>query len=224
MEPNYYEAYDLRYRQIHQQHLQWSSETPTPIVAEILQQYPLSHEAKLLEIGCGEGRDAIPLLEKGMDLLATDISPEAIRYCRERMPAFADRFQVLDCIGGEWPGTFDLIYAVAVLHMLVMDSDRRAFYRFIREHLKPDGLGLVCTMGDGLMECQSDIRTAFEDQERVHGESGKKVRIAGTSCRIVSFASFEKELADNGLKVIQKGLTAAPPDFSQMLYALVRKD
>ena len=224
MEPNYYEAYDLCYRQIHQQHLQWSSETPTPIVAEILQQYPLSHEAKLLEIGCGEGRDAIPLLEKGMDLLATDISPEAIRYCRERMPAFADRFQVLDCIGGEWPGTFDLIYAVAVLHMLVMDSDRRAFYRFIREHLKPDGLGLVCTMGDGLMECQSDIRTAFEDQERVHGESGKKVRIAGTSCRMVSFASFEKELSDNGLKVIQKGLTAAPPDFSQMLYALVRKD
>lgn len=79
-------------------------------------------------------------------------------------------------------------------------------------------------MGDGLMECQSDIRTAFEDQERVHGESGKKVRIAGTSCRMVSFASFEKELADNGLEVIHKGLTAAPPDFSQMLYALVRKD
>ena len=61
MEPNYYEAYDLRYRQIHQQHLQWSSETPTPIVAEILQQYPLSHEAKLLEIGCGEVLQTIVL-------------------------------------------------------------------------------------------------------------------------------------------------------------------
>lgn len=222
MEP-YYEAYDLRYRQVHQQHLQWSSGTPTPIVEEILRQHPLSQDAKLLEIGCGEGRDAAPLLEKGMDLLATDISPEAIRYCREKMPAFASRFQVLDCIAGELQGTFDLIYAVAVLHMLVVDEDRRAFYRFVRRHLKPDGLALICTMGDGEMERQSDIRTAFEAQERVHGESGKKIRIAGTSCRIVSFASFEKELADRGLEVVQKGMTAAPPDFSRMLYALVRQ-
>lgn len=65
MEPKYFEAYDLQYRQIHQQNLQWSSDTPTPIVAEVLAEYPLSPDARVLEIGCGEGRDAFPLLQKG---------------------------------------------------------------------------------------------------------------------------------------------------------------
>ena len=221
MEPKYYQAYDLRYRQVHQNDLQWASDTPTPIVEEILHRMPFSTGARLLEIGCGEGRDAFALLEQGFDLLATDVSPEAIQYCREKMPAFEDRFQVLDCVAGAWEETFDFVYAVAVLHMLVEEEDRRGFYRFVRNHLKPDGLGLICTMGDGETERQSDIRKAFKSEERIHQESGQKLQLAGTSCCMVSFATFEKELADNGLKVIQKGLTEAPPDFSQLMYAVV---
>lgn len=223
MEPKYFEAYDLRYRQIHQQNLQWSSDTPTPIVAEVLAEYPLSPDARVLEIGCGEGRDAFPLLQKGINLLATDLSPEAVRYCQEKMPAFQERFQVLDCVRGRLEETFDFIYAVAVLHMLVEEEDRRSFYRFIRDHLKPNGLGLICTMGDGTVEYQSNPETAFEAQERTHQESGKKVWTAATSCRMVSFAALEKELADNGLKTLQKGLTEAPPDFSCMMYAVVQR-
>lgn len=223
MKPKYYQAYELRYRQVHQNRLQWSSDAPTPIVGEILLQYPLPPDARLLEIGCGEGRDAFPLLKQGFDLLATDVSPEAVRYCREKMPAFEDRFQVLDCVAGQWEERFDLIYAVAVLHMLVTEEDRRGFYRFIREHLKPEGLGLICTMGDGQTECRSDIGTAFEAQERTHQTTGRRLRLAGTSCRMVSFASFERELSDSGLQVAQKGLTEAPPDFSRLMYGVVQR-
>ena len=190
---------------------------------EILRRMPLSDGARLLEIGCGEGRDAFALLKRGFDLLATDVSPEAVRYCREKMPAFADRFQVLDCVAGAWDETFDFVYAVAVLHMLVKEEDRRGFYRFIRNHLKPNGIGLICTMGDGETERQSDIQRAFEAEERTHQGTGQKLRLAGTSCRMVSFATFEKELADSGLKAAQKGLTEAPPDFSQLMYAVVQR-
>ena len=223
MEPKYYQAYDLRYRQVHQNDLQWASDAPTPIVGEILRRMPLSDGARLLEIGCGEGRDAFALLKRGFDLLATDVSPEAVRYCREKMPAFADRFQVLDCVAGAWDETFDFVYAVAVLHMLVKEEDRRGFYRFIRNHLKTNGIGLICTMGDGETERQSDIQRAFEAEERTHQGTGQKLRLAGTSCRMVSFATFEKELADSGLKAAQKGLTEAPPDFSQLMYAVVQR-
>ena len=223
MGPKYYQAYDLRYRQVHQNDLQWASDAPTPIVGEILRRMPLSDGARLLEIGCGEGRDAFALLKQGFDLLATDVSLEAVRYCREKMPAFADRFQVLDCVAGAWDETFDFVYAVAVLHMLVKEEDRRGFYRFIRNHLKPNGIGLICTMGDGETERQSDIQRAFEAEERTHQGTGQKLRLAGTSCRMVSFATFEKELADSGLKAAQKGLTEAPPDFSQLMYAVVQR-
>ncbi len=83
---------------------------------------------------------------------------------------------------------FDFIYSIAVVHMFVLDEDRNGFYQFIRRHLKSDGIALICSMGDGNYEMQSDISNAFEIQEREH-ETGKMM-VAGTSCRMVSFSTF----------------------------------
>ena len=176
----------------------------------------------MLEIGCGEGRDARAVLARGCNLLATDVSGEAVAHCRAAMPAFADRFRTLDCLRDDLPARFGFIYAVAVVHMLVPDGDRRRFYRFIREHLTEDGLALICTMGDGLREMQTDIRDAFALREREHPAG--KVRVAATSCRMISFAAFERELVENGLEAVEKGLAASPPDFDRLMYAVVRQD
>lgn len=219
----YYHAYDDRYRQIHGQNLQWFENEPSPIVAETIRDCAIRPHHKLLEIGCGEGRDARPLLEQGFDLLATDVSAEAVSYCRQKMPAYAGRFQILDCITETLDMEFDFIYAVAVVHMLVPAADRAAFYGFIHRHLKPDGTALICAMGDGVTERQSDIGTAFDMQDRVHGQSGKIVRIAGTSCRMVSFRTFDAELAQHGFDIRKQGLTAVEPDFPEMMYAVVTK-
>lgn len=221
-ERKYYNAYDDRYRQVHEQNLQWFDKNPSPIVAETVREFSLSHQHKLLEIGCGEGRDAYPLLKQGYDLLATDVSPEAISFCQKRMPDYAEHFQILDCVAERLSDSFDFIYAVAVVHMLVPDADRNAFYDFIRGHLKSNGIALICTMGDGSVERQTDIRTAFDIQERIHEQTGKAVQIAGTSCRMVNFQTFDKELERNGLVVVKQGVTAIEPDFPQMMFAVVR--
>ena len=221
MEQKYYKAYDERYKAIHRKGYSWAAENRTPIVMEIIRKYGVPADAALLEIGCGEGRDARAVLAAGYDLTATDISQEAIRYCKEKMPAFAEHFHVMDCLSDKHERLYGFIYAVAVVHMLVPDEDRNGFYQFIRDHLKEEGLALICSMGDGACEMQSDIRTAFNVQERNH-PSGK-VMVAGTSCRMVSFPTFETELARNGLEVIEKGLCDAMPDFNSLLYAVVRK-
>ena len=218
----YYEAYDDRYKQIHEQDLQWSSEMPSKIVVETIQSFSLPHNSKILEIGCGEGRDAYPLLTQGFDLLATDVSSEAITYCKNKFSNFSEHFQVVDCITEKLDQKFDFIYAVAVIHMLVSNNDRDAFYCFIRKHLKCNGIALICTMGDGSFERQTDIHTAFDVMERVHGETGKTVRIANTSCRIVSFSTFEEEIKRNGFEILKQGITAVEPDFSQMMFAVVK--
>ena len=222
MRRKYYEAYDDRYRQIHQEGLQWFYDDPTPIVGQMMDRFSVGLQHKILELGCGEGRDAFPLLRKGFRVLATDISTEAIAYARAKWPEYAENFAVLDCISGKLEEKYDFIYAVAVVHMLVEDAHRDAFYRFIKSHLKPDGVALICTMGDGEIQRQSDIHTAFDLQERVHEPSGKPVRIAGTSCRMVSFGVLEKEVTRNGLKLVESGVTAAPPDFPVLMYAVVK--
>ena len=223
MQRRYYEAYDDRYRQIHSQSLQWFHDEPSPVVKETILKYGITKVQSILEIGCGEGRDAAPLLKEGYCLTATDISTEAVRYCRERWPRHADNFRILDCIRDTNDATYNFIYAIAVLHMLILDPDREAFYRYYYDHLSDNGIGLICTMGDGSTERCSDIGNAFELQQRVHEQSGKTVHIASTSCRMVLQETFRDELVHSGLHPLEMGITAVESDFPQMMYAVVRK-
>lgn len=162
----YYTAYEERYKAAHEKGVSWASSKSTPIVLDVIRRYSILTDQDLLEIGCGEGRDSRAVLEKGYALLATDISNEAIAYCKKTMPPFEEHFRVLDHLSDKLDRLFDFIYSIAVIHMLVLDEDRDGSYQFIRDHLKPDGYALICTMGDGEFEMQSDISRAFEIQER----------------------------------------------------------
>ena len=217
----YYEAYDERYKTAHLKGVSWSSEKSSPIVLDIIKKYKINASSTILEIGCGEGRDSKTVLESGYNLFATDISKEAIEYCKNIMPLYKAHFGILDCLNDKHQNKYDFIYSVAVIHMLVLEEDRNLFFRFINEHLTKDGIALICTMGDGMTEMQSDINDAFKLYEREH-KSGKIV-VAGTSCRMVSFETFESEIKSNNLIMIEKGITSALPDFDSLMFAVVRK-
>lgn len=218
---NYYEAYDDRYRQVHSKNLRWFSAQPSAIVGEVIASYGISTSSAILELGCGEGRDAVALLKHGFDLTATDISSEAIAFCRKNDPGHRDNYRVLDCLHGKLEQKYDFIFAVAVLHMLVEDEDRSCFYQFIKEHLTESGIALISTMGDGTIEFRSDIRKAFELQLRRHDSSGEEMLLAGTSCRVVSFETFLKELHNGEFTIREHGYTEVKPDFPEMMYAVV---
>lgn len=221
MEKKYYQAYDERYKTVHEKGLSWSSDSCTPIVMETIHKYNITPNDQLLEIGCGEGRDSKTVLENGYNLMATDISNEVIEYCKRVMTNYKNCFTVLDCLSDKLDKRFDFIYAIAVIHMLVLDEDRDGFYQFIYHHLNDTGIALICTMGDGNIEIQSDINKAFELQEREH-ETGKMM-VAGTSCRMVSFTTFEEELERNQFEIIEKGITSSLPDFNSLMYAVIRR-
>lgn len=218
----YYEAYDLRYRQVHEKGLEWFCGAPTPIVAETLDKAGIRPDAPMLEIGCGEGNDAAFLLERGCNLLATDVSPAAIAFCREKHPQWAERFRTLDCLRDMLDARFDFIYAIAVLHMLVLDEDRQGMLAFIREHLTAEGEGLIVVMGDGEMQRATDVSAAFDLQERTHEASGEVLQIASTSCRIVTRADFRAEIERAGLAIAEMG-DAAWDDTPFAMYAIVKR-
>lgn len=91
-ERKYYEAYDDRYRHVHEKKLRWASDAPSPVVSQVMERFGISTDSDILELGCGEGRDARFLLSRGYQVIAMDISPEAIDYCRRENPAFAEHF------------------------------------------------------------------------------------------------------------------------------------
>ena len=217
----YYEAYDERYKTAHKEGIRWFGDESSPIVSETISKYQITKDSRILEIGCGEGRDSFKLLENGYNLLAIDISTEVIDYCRKLLSTHKDSFKVLNCITDSLEENYDFIYAVAVIHMLVLDEDRNGFYRFIHNHLSLNGIALICSMGNGEQELQSDISTAFELQEREH--DGKQLFVAGTSCRMVNNETFENELIQKDLTRIERGQTSVPGQFSEMMYAIVKR-
>lgn len=222
----YYDAYDDRYRQAHRENLEWFSRSPSLILHDVMDRFDVQRYAKMLELGCGEGRDAIPLLQQGYNLLATDISREAVSFCQKNAAEYSGSFRILNCVSGDLPGRFDFIFAIAVLHMLVTDADRDGFFHFIHEHLSETGIALVCSMGDGTIQRQTDIAHAFDLQERTHGESGRSIRVAATSCRMVSFETLRSEISRNKLKLSEQGITHLQQDFGDMdiMYAVVKRD
>lgn len=68
---------------------------------------------------------------------------------------------------------------------------------------------------------KSDIGAAFDIQEREH-ESGKMM-VAATSCRMVSLKTFEEEISQNDLCIIEKGTTTSLPDFNSLMFAVIKK-
>ncbi|MBR3312161.1 MAG: methyltransferase domain-containing protein [Solobacterium sp.] len=219
MKKAYYEAYEERYRTVHEKGLRWTSPEPTPVVMDVIRRYGIGKDAPILEIGCGEGRDTVYLLKEGYRLKATDISKEVIDYCRRQYPEYAEAFYVQDILKEDADGQYDLVIAVAVVHMLTEDADRKAFWQFIRNHLSVSGKALVCSMGDGEHAVRSDPTQAFELKEREHASG--KILVPATTCRMVTWQEFEEEIAESGLKITEKGMTASPPEFDSLMYAVV---
>ena len=219
----YYEAYEKRYRQVHEKSLSWASDKNSPIVLEILRKYCDSDKTKILDVGCGEGRDCLFLLDLGYDVQALDISEEAIRYCKNKAgEKNKERFHAVDVCTDSFEGTFDFIYSVATLHMLVLEQDRKQYLLFIKSHLSENGYALILSMGDGQMESESDVKEAFENKKRTHQTTGEELLVAATSFKIVSFETFRKELYSSGFSIVEDGLTEIEQDFPTIMYAVVR--
>lgn len=219
----YYEAYDKRYKQVHDKGLSWSCNNNTQIVDDIINKYNLKN-GKILEIGCGEGRDARYLLNKNYNVLATDISNEAINYCKKNDIDHKDNYKVLDVLSdNSLKEKFDFIYSIACIHMLVLDEDRDNFYKYIYNHLKENGYCLILSMGNGIEESKSDINKAFDDIKRIHQESSKEINIAATSCMIVNFDTLLKEVKNNNFEIIEYGITEIKNHFNEIMYVLLKR-
>lgn len=223
---DYYKAYEKRYKQVYKYNYLWSSKEPTPDVIEtILEQKILSNE-KILELGCGEGRDAIFLLNQNYKVLAVDYSNTVIEKCKELSNyKYSDKFKQFDIINDTLKDRFDFIYSVAVIHMFVNKEHRNKFYNFIYNHLNINGSALIISMGDGIKEYKSDINESFNDVERIVVNNGEKINIATTSCNIVNWNTFEHELLSSGLIIKRKWISKKIPEFNPAMCVIVfRKD
>jgi SAM-dependent methyltransferase len=95
---------------------------------------------RLLDVACGTGKSFIPMLEKGWEVTACDISPKMVAIAREKV---GDRAKLSVADMRELPvfGEFDLVFCLddAVNYLLSTEELERAL-NGMRRNLGPDGL------------------------------------------------------------------------------------
>ncbi len=107
---------------------------------------------RVLELGCGHGRNATYLASLGYSVDAVDFSARAIEWARERAkqagtPVDFQCCSIFDAIFTE--GSYDLVYDSGCFHHLPPHR-RQDYTGLVRAALKPGGsYGLVCFRPEG---------------------------------------------------------------------------
>jgi SAM-dependent methyltransferase len=93
----------------------------------------------LLDIGCGTGKSFLPMLERGYDVTACDISPAMV----ERARAAAEEAEVLLADARDLPvlGRFDIATALDdALNYMLTDDELGSTFAGVARNLRPGGL------------------------------------------------------------------------------------
>ena len=224
MKNDYYKAYDKRYRQTYENNSLWEISERTKEVLDTLKTYKITKKSNILELGCGEGRDAIYLLDNGYNVLGVDYSFAVINKCNELTNyKYVNNFKQLDLIENSLNEKFDFIYSVAVIHMFVKELHRKKFYEFIYEHLKENGKALIIAMGDGVKEYKTDPKEAFKDSKKININTNKEISVASTSCMIKSMEDMLSEIRKSNLKVLENKIVDDLPNFKECEMFIVTK-
>lgn len=102
---------------------------------------------KVLEIGCGNGRDSIFFANAGLDVVAIDVSPSAIKLAKENIENADVKVEVLEANAEELSfdnESFDAVFSLSVLH----SSDLSKSIPEIARVLKANGLLMLYIYGN----------------------------------------------------------------------------
>lgn len=123
----------------------WDYSAPSQELVALVAAGLIAPHARVLDVGCGSGREAVFLAECGCDVAGVDISPRALELARRR--AWDEGVEV------EWlEGSFfdlpvedmsvDFINDRGALH-LVAEKSRPRYAAEVRRVLKPGGCVLI---------------------------------------------------------------------------------
>ncbi len=136
----------------------------------------------ILDIGCGDGRDANFFAEQGLHVTAIDFSEEAIERVKKLNPAIDAR--VMDTTNMDFPdASFDAVYAHLSLHYFD-DATTAAIFANIHRMLKPGGLFFV--------KCKSTKDAYYGEGEKV----GEHMYVRSNMRHFFTPEYMQKQLAD----------------------------
>ena len=152
----------------------------------------LGNQQTILEVGCGNGRDAIFLASQGHLVTGLDRSGEAIELCKklysnESLEFF---FGTITDIAKINKKKYDLIYSRFVIHAMSLNEEIKTL-NMSHKLLSKDGqLVIECRSINDPLSCKGDILSNTE-------------RIEGHYRRFIILEEFKQRLIQVGFKIIK---------------------
>jgi SAM-dependent methyltransferase len=96
---------------------------------------------RLLDVGCGTGKSFMPMLARGYEVTACDVSPEMVDRALARAAGSDARVEVADLRDLPPLGRFDLVTCIDdPLNYLLTDTDLSRAFEGVARNLRPGGL------------------------------------------------------------------------------------
>ena len=110
----------------------------------------ITPQMRILDAGCGGGRNLVYLLREGFDVYGVDSEPQAIAAIRGMVPRLADHFRAEAIEAMSFSDAFaDVVLSSAVMHFARDDHQFQAMLGGMWRVLKPGGM-LFCRLASSI--------------------------------------------------------------------------
>jgi 2-polyprenyl-3-methyl-5-hydroxy-6-metoxy-1,4-benzoquinol methylase len=181
----------------------------------------------LLDIGCGEGGNAIYFQSQGYSVSGVDASENAIRLAKKNAMDNSDNivFEVADVLNMDTDGKkYDICTDIGCLHMLVFASHRKKYLEVVRGLLAKNGVFYLfqsVTEKDVTVNHEEKYvadRISFQNRRML--DSGKIVQHGGCGAMPVSLVQYCEELKTAGFELKHSELVRTPTGLFASLLAI----
>jgi SAM-dependent methyltransferase len=124
--------------------------TPGSLVTQLLALRADFIEARVLDAGCGEGKNAYAMAQRGCKVDAVDCSSRAIAVARAQFdhPGIAWRVADVSTLALA-PNSYDIIIAYGLLHCLPSPGAISGLVARFKAATRPNGFNVVCAFDNG---------------------------------------------------------------------------
>lgn len=149
----------------------------------------LKENSNILELGCGNGRDAFYFASLKLNTHAVDLEKEEISYLKKINKFKNLQFYSKDFTKISKVETYDFVYSRFTIHS-INDEQEKDTLKNTFKNLKPDGLFLI--------EARSTKDDMFQKSIKISEYEGETDHYR----RFVNYTEFLERLHENGFKII----------------------
>jgi len=126
----------------------WSPE-PGSYVRKLMDLIGDCSGLRVLDVGCGEGKNAVVFAERGASVIGLELSQRALKHARTLYPDVGVAWVCADATKQTWPREhFDIVIAYGLFHCLSSEVEVQALHRALSDATKLGGCHVVCSFNN----------------------------------------------------------------------------